>query len=263
MQLSAGLISHNKMIIESFYAIANVKRDWRSVLKERLLSQENRDLKHSNTYQYAKELTEFLFIPEDVNQPDKPVELNFDLVTNVIPSFKVGGLTFYGPADLLSDLTFGEFLEALTNMDEYFQSKQEKHLDYFICALYRPQHLPGARMPLDDHYKDLGKHIYKLPAHKKYGILLWFTTCIKYIKEGPLIIDGKEINFSVLFPSGSSGGKGSSGLGWKSLLYGIAKEGLFGNIRKTTKAKLFEVLLFLYDNHYKQLHLNSKNKANG
>jgi len=256
IQMNAGIIDQDTMITMSFYAIANIKRNWRSVFKEKMLSKNERHLKFANTYLVAKQLTEFLFLPEE---PGKPVEINFDTVINFIPSFKDrSGTLYYGPGDLLNDLTFGEFLEALNNMNEYFSSKNERFLDLFISALYRPEGLHRKRSALDDHYRVHAKGISKVPGHIKLGILLWFTTCVKYIKKEDLIINGQLINLKVLFPSGSGGGKGSSGLGWTSLLYGIAKEGLFGDIRDTYKSKLFDVLLFMYDNHYKQLQLNSK-----
>jgi len=259
MKMSAGVIDEDQMIIGSFYVIAQVKRNWRSILKERLMPDHLRESKFANTYQIAKEITGFLFLPENPEQPGKKLELNFDSVLNFLPVIQVKrDLKYRGPKDLLSDLTFGEFIEAMNNMNAYFSSKDEQQLNDFIAALYRPGDVDGIRAPMTEHYRVYSKPIGKIPAAEKFCILLWFTTCIKYIKSEDLDINGSTINFSVLFPSGASGGKKSGNIGWQSLLYGVAKEGLFGDIRATYTSKLFDVLLFMYDNHYKQLKLNSK-----
>jgi hypothetical protein len=254
MLFTSGNIDKDSMITRSFYIIARIKRNWKSVFKERLLNRSGLLQKNSNTHQAAKALTTFLFLPEDPDHPQAPTEFSFDSIKNFFPTIIAdNGSVLFGPDDLLNDLTFGEFLEALNNMNEYFVSKNDDHLNNFICALYRPEQMQGIRSPLDDHYKQHSKQIKNTPAYLKYGILLWFTTCIKYIKSSSLLINGQEISLAVLFPSGGSTGGGSAGLGWTSLLYGIAKEGLFGDIRETYKSKLFDVLLFMYDNHYKQI----------
>src|SRR5690606_21013139 len=105
----------------------------------------------------------------------------------------------------------------------------------------------------------------KLPIWQKTMILLWFSYCIKYLQTEDLLINGKVINLSVLFPEANSKHAtsdveeaSSSGIGWYSLLLAIAKEGLFGDIDKADKKGIFDILLFLYDNHLKQQKLNRR-----
>lgn len=106
------------------------------------------------------------------------------------------------------------------------------------------------------------------PVHRT-AILLWFTYCINYIQTEDLIISGRTINLKTLFPKPKDSplkkgemvedrrGKGS-GSGWTSLLYAIAKEGIFGNAEATDKTGLFDVLLYMYDQHMENKKLKAK-----
>lgn len=43
----------------------------------------------------------------------------------------------------------------------------------------------------------------------------------------------------------------SGSLGWVSVLYALASDGVFGDAEKTDRAGLFDVLCLLYDNYHK------------
>lgn len=64
-------------------------------------------------------------------------ELN--LTRNVIPVIKTGTKKYYGPADAMTNCTFGEFTLASLALEEYHKSGDENHLDQLVAILYRPK----------------------------------------------------------------------------------------------------------------------------
>ncbi|MFD2961382.1 MULTISPECIES: hypothetical protein [Olivibacter] len=62
-----------------------------------------------------------------------------DLSVNKIPEFSIKGTTYYGPADRLDNLRFGEFVMAETYFIQYFNTKDPNVLNKLIAVLYRPK----------------------------------------------------------------------------------------------------------------------------
>lgn len=202
---------------------------------------------------------------------DDKYELNMNTVRNMLPVIVAGGNTLYGPADLLSDLTFGEFRSAIREMDQHIQLAKDPdepddalhYLNRFVAALYRPLGADGKRTPFSP--DNIEKHAFlakQIPLWQKQTILLWFTYCVKYIQTEDIVIDGITLNLSALFPTSTgSTGTANKGVGWAGLLYDVAKEGVFGDIEKTDRAGLFDVLVFLYKRHLDNKELERKYKT--
>lgn len=252
----AGQLSYHDFMTRAFYKLAGIRRNWRSVMWERLRTAAQVSEKNENAFILAEQYCSFLLKKNDQDQ----LEVNYDSVVNRFPILKLKGRIWYGPADLLSDLTFGEFRAAMEEMNDYFRNKDDHSLLRMIACLYRPAPPDpeigsvASRESLTRSKLDLHAKILKLvPEWQRLAILLWFTWCINYIQTEDLLIEGREISLKVLFPKSEDSfenkGSGAAGLGWTGVLYAIAKEGLFGDIEKTDKAGLFDVLLFMYDNH--------------
>lgn len=224
------------------------------------LARDHHEEINANIYRLAEQLCSWPFAaaPAIDGNPAKQ-ELNIDTVKNLLPVITVGDNILYGPADVLGDLTFGEFRAAIREMDAHIAAAKDPDtasealdaINRFMAVLYRP----GAnkrRTPFDanetDKYTTLTK---KIPLWQKQATLLWYSYCIKYIQTEDIIIDGQTINLSILFPK-SSGGTGTAkkGIGWAGLLFDVAKEGIFGDAEKTDKAGLFDILIYLYKNHH-------------
>lgn len=260
---TTGQMNYNKFIVCSFYIIADIKRNWISVAKEMILSSGKYEEKLNNIFIYAQQLTTFLFKPKAKKEKiPSPEEFYFNTVINYIPVFTAKSTKYYGPKNMLGDLTFGEFIGAIDAMNEYFQNRDEPSLNKFIANIYRPSSDGIKRIEFqEEKLANYRSDLSKVPAHIKFGILFWFSTCINYIKSEDIEIDGKEINLSVLFPKKSKNNTAkSTGIGWKSVLYGVAKEGVFGPIEKTNSTNLFEVLMFMYDSHLQAQKLKSQTK---
>jgi len=301
---AAGAISELDWRVRVFYIIADIRRSWRSIMLERIMSQAWVDHKNQNIYHLANELTAFIFkssshhvtlspskgkheettagarvsrvpnSPEDTSEPS--LEINYDTVLNHFP--KVGRLQ--GPGDLLHDVSFGEFRAALEELDEYFDMRRdqepdqalESQLNRFIACLYRPLVKSPAgkvRVPFDRSMITIHARLARrMPPVIKLATLLWFTYVISYIQTSELTVGGRTINLSRLFPKPKDTGKAKrpdqgSAAAWVSILYTVAKEGIFGRVEDTDKAGLFDVLLYMYEQHRENQRLKMKHQAKG
>lgn len=189
--------------------------------------------------------------------------LTFDSVENYFPEFK----GCYGPADLLSDLTFGEFQEALVLMTEYTDSQKSDTpsndaLHEFIKILYRPK-IKRHRVPLTGYRSKI--NFDNIPDWKLKVTLMWFTNCIQAIKSEDLTISGVEVNFSPLFPEEEKSRSKRKGLnlGWNGILLDVAESGVFGKATEVNETPLYDILFYLLkkqDDHKQQLEAINKNK---
>lgn len=115
-----------------------------------------------------------------------------------------------GPADILQDLTFGEFRHASAALSSFFKSKDIRDLDECIAHLYRrrcckPNRAGRKVAPVSqDKFESDVKLVSKLPVWQKSLIMAFFANCINYLQKGKLIIGGEEIDFSLLYAGSDS-----------------------------------------------------------
>lgn len=240
-------ITEAQFCVHCFYKIANIQRSAKSIFLEKIKGQNWLLEKQANTYLLAKQATTFMFKTDAKSQTK---EFNYDTVVNFFKTFKLKGKFWAGPDDLLTDISFAEFRTALEELNLYLENKEEKQLSRMLAVLYRPLKnkvkLVFSRESIGTHAKKLDK----LPTWQRMAMLLHFTYCIHHIKSEDLLIEGNEINFSVLFPKPKADEEAKkTGTGWTGVLFGIAEKGIFGDIKKTDEANLFDVLLLLYDNY--------------
>lgn len=197
------------------------------------------------------------------DEDEDQYHLTFDSVINHFPKFN----ECYGPADLLSDLTFGEFQQALVLMNEYTESQDsgsptEEPLYEFVKLLYRPK-VKGQRVALTGYRKE--PKFNNLPDWKLKVTLMWFTNCIQAIKEEDLTISGVEVNFSPLFPAEEKSKSKRKGLnlGWNGILLDVAESGVFGKAIEVNETPLYDILFYLLkkqDDHKQQMDAVNKKK---
>lgn len=265
--------------VRCFYKLSGIRRSWKSIFLEKIMPSDWVLEKNANIAMLSEELTAFMFrVTENAS------EISYDTVTNHFPVIRTKqGIDLYGPSDLLADLTFGEFRAAIEELDEYYalirqngppvrgassEIVTDEQLSRFIACLYRPlrkKYRKVSRSETFDGFKRepfnrmlIEPNMMKVnsmhPVHRTI-ILLWFTWCVSYIQTGDLVISGREISLRRLFPrplaksekKGAAGAKDRSG--WVSILYAISKEGVFGDAAQTDKVGLFDILLYMYDQH--------------
>tara|TARA_R110002020_G_scaffold475112_1_gene708630 strand:+ start:20441 stop:21346 length:906 start_codon:yes stop_codon:yes gene_type:complete len=262
---SLGVIEVLEAKLKCLYFLLDIQRDWKTERWERINSKDLVKHKNVKIFLLAERLITFLF---KENEEGK-LEVNFNTLTNHFPELTAGKTTLYGCADMLTDLTFGEFRAAVEEMNEYFATKDQNKLSRMIACLYRPapEDLPNRRKSLDWDGKtrepfyraritENAIHATKLSVAHRNGILLWFTFCLNFIQKNELTIGGSEVDFRILFSGGSEG----SGTGWTGVLYAIAEKGIFGNTDQADQAGLFDVLLYMYDKELENRKIKAKSK---
>lgn len=176
-------------------------------------------------------------------------QLSYDDVSNPLPV--IGRLI--GPADLLTDLTFGEFRHASTALNAFFKSRSVADLDRCITFLYRTRNRKANRagrkvVGFDDgRFSDELRKVSKLATWQKNLILAWFSSCLNYLQTGSISIDGEDIQLSLLFPP-DAGGK-QLPCTWNDLLLQVAKDGTIGNSERVDEEPFVRILQIMWSNY--------------
>jgi len=113
-----------------------------------------------------------------------------DITRNLLPKLKLQKRWYYGPADELKNMRFGEWCIADTLFVEYSKHSSDAILNRLTACLYRPQgtgndFIPGKetyrgdmREKFNDSLLDSRELLMaQLPAVVKKGIFLWFASC--------------------------------------------------------------------------------------
>lgn len=178
------------------------------------------------------------FVRETVNGTDRVLP-DFDTAVNLLPEYK----GYKGPGDLLHGITFGDFVECFTVaecLDHAGPEAIAEGYEHIARTLY---HIPETA-PVPDL---LAFHAPKL-----------FSSVWKAIQSGPIEINGKKIDFRIIFKSvGSS--KPDDKTGWTGITFELASAGLFGNVSQVEKADMWAVLIYLYKCKFE--YLNEKRNS--
>lgn len=183
------------------------------------------------------------------------IELNYRTIRNNFPLLND---KFFGPADLLADITLNEFKTALSFLHQYFENCSDSdqgslYLDYFIATIYRPKNCHGNRISF--HKYIIEPSVFEnVHSWEKQMIAIWFSYCVRCLQEEDIVIDGIDVNLSVLFPKSSSNQNNSqkASLGWTGIILDIAESGVFGDAESTGNTMLYDVLLYLLKKHQDQ-----------
>ncbi|WP_185218802.1 hypothetical protein [Sphingobacterium mizutaii] len=243
----SGRMSIADFRIKVFCYFTGLKFGWFYHIKQRLgLNQQINE----NVFLLSQELCDWIFIKND----DDNFELSYETTINHFPVLEN---RYYGPEDLLADISLSEFKSALMLINQYYDSKtneqeSETFLNYFIATLYRPKDEYGQKVPLTGYV--LEPEIFEsTPVWQKQIIAIWFSFCVKCLQEEDLEIYGIDVNLSALFPKTETNGHGQKvNLGWTGVILDIAESGVFGNAENTGKTLLYDILLYLLKKHQDQ-----------
>lgn len=214
-----------------------------------------------NIYRLCEGCLGFLFEEKE----GKALQLSFGCVANPLPEIRRGifGTRLIGPADLLQNLTFGEFRHAASALNSFFRSGDMNDLDECIAFLYRRRtHKPnraGRRVRNVDNAgfgRDV-RRVSKIGEWQKGLIMLWFAACLKHLQGGSVVIDGEEIDMACMFAPDGGNSSGYS-FTWNDLLVQIARDRSVGNIERVDDEPLFSIFSIMWTN-YKENKRNEKN----
>lgn len=198
-----------------------------------------------NVYLLCEKCLGFLFIEED-----GVARLAFEGVMN--PLTRVGRR--YGPADLLQDLTFGEFRAAAMAVQSFGCSREASDLDECLGILYRSRYRKinraGRRAgPMSGRSFEQDRHAaVRMRPWQKSLALSWFCSCLQYLQREQLVLNGEDVDLSQLFAPDGGASKGPA-VTWNDLLVQLAKDQTIGNIDRVDEEPLFSVLQILWSNH--------------
>lgn len=249
--INEGRISQQEAELKLLISFADI----RFGIVYALMSRKQKEAVHLNLLQMVP-MVRTVFVEKYFGAGEKYLVPSIDFTDNKIPRYH--GLQ--GPADALTNCSFFEYKQAYSAWFQYQETQDVAHLDEMIAVLYRPNVAFAwvkSRMKnfAGDHRERFTaksnplrlqariNRVAKWPAHVKYGIWLWFTACMDFLRSGKPVIDGVEIDLSILY-KGDDGG--SAGIGLTGVLYSLAETGVFGGIEDTGNANLYDVLARLY-----------------
>lgn len=218
---------------------------------------EEDEIKFANIYQ-ASELIDSFF---DID--DKGIKtIKQFYIHNPVPSFIPAFTNLYGPTDSFMNMTFGEYTDALRLFLDFHATGDMEILKLITALFYRPKksfHCIKKRLSSYDgdirepyNSKLLETNAKKLkhaPIGFVYGFYLLFASFQKFLIDAKIMWGGKEIDFSILFESGSNEVQSEAvpGIGMDAIAFSIAESGTFGNIEQVRKTNFWDIMVRMYD----------------
>ena len=231
--------------VRVLYMLLGVRRTLRGLIDD-IRGSVNLDRKAENVFLLCENLLGFLFNGDTST-------LSYDSFSNPMPTVWSGIRRLHGPADLLQDLTFGEFRHASAAVNRFYGTKDVADLDETIAFLYRTRsqraNRAGRKVAGIDN-RNASRHIRrarKLQPWRKNLIMMWFSNCLRYLQNGTIEIDGESVELAALF-TGDGKTTGIS-FGWNDMLVELAKENTIGNIDRVDEEPLMSVLAIMWHNY--------------
>ena len=162
----------------------------------------------------------------------------FKTCRNLLPEYR----GYKGPADWLNDVKFGDFVQCIILMEQE----------------------PTAAAP-EEIYRTIARVLYAIPeAEPVPDVLAWHASVLfgavwKAIQSGPVDINGKMVDFSIIFKSSGSR-RPDDKTGWAGISFEIAAAGVFGNVSELDAAPFWAVLMYLYKCKFEYMHDKSNKK---
>ncbi|AZA93043.1 Uncharacterised protein [Chryseobacterium nakagawai] len=222
--------------------------------------------KMQNVYTCSELLNSFFNI-DDENR----MHLIQDYTHNPIKNVKYKAMTFIGPKDQFQGMTYGEMEDGLGELNNFNKTGEFESLIKLFAIFYKR---PKERYKVINMEKRI--EFFKfLDVRYVYGFYLLFVSFFNYLTtECQLLVDGKEIDLTLIFSKNTGVGENSideehESLGLRSTSFQLAESGVFGTLEELRESDAFEVLIRMYDlvvrsiSEQKQLDdLKNKNRSN-
>lgn len=166
------------------------------------------------------ELTDFIFS-------------TLDIKNNKLPVLKYWFKRFAGPTASLGNISIGSFNVAITSFNAYNNTKEEKHLNQLVAALYTRKNIFGKVAEFNMKAVDKNcQTISKISHAEKMGVWLFFYACL----------DNLSLRYKTVFEKKSEGGK--SKFGFTSVILALSGN-KFGPFKETEKTNVHLVMMEL------------------
>jgi len=144
------------------------------------------------------------------------------LTRNMLPVIKAGLRKYLGPADAMTNCTFGEFTLACSALDKFQKAGEEKYLDELVAILYRPKKVFWfIRKYFTDNQDPRAKFMNRA-LKKRAGKIARVDHCVKYSIY--LFFNGVLNSLPGLYPYvyKQKDEPGDHDNGWASLIISLA-----------------------------------------
>jgi hypothetical protein len=164
---------------------------------------------------------------------------------NLLPAYK----EWKGPGDMLSGITFGQFIECMGVMAEMERAREQ-----------------GNEEGIGELIFSIGRLLYKKQGPQETGTppfpvcfhaYIFFLAVWELIYSVPISTNGKDIDFSILFEKSGRGNAGDN-TDWVGISYDVAASGVFGDFRQVNDTPFWDVMLYIYKCRFEMLHNNKK-----
>ena len=246
-------ISYDEFRTHAIYKLMNM------VPSKKENHSEEDEIKFANIFQASEIIDSFFDIDDKGIKTIKQFYIH-----NPVPSFAPAFKTLYGPTDSFMNMTFGEYTDALRLFLDFHATGDMEILKLITALFYRPKksfHFIQKRFSSYDgdirepyNSKLLEANAKKLkhaPIGFVYGFYLLFASFQKFLIDAKIMWGGKEIDFSILFESGSNEDQTQTeaipGIGMDAIAFSIAESGTFGNIEQVRKTNFWDIMVRMYD----------------
>lgn len=154
------------------------------------------------------------------------LRLNFDTPRNLLP--EIGG--HKGPGDWLNGVTFGEFVECAIIIETLPNTQEEDLAEGYEAIARILYHIPETE---------------SVPGVLSFHAPMLFGNVWKKILNGPIDINGKKIDFTIIFKAAGPK-RPDDKTGWTGITFEVATAGLFGDVNGVENSDFWAVMIYLY-----------------
>ena len=170
-----------------------------------------------------------------------------DYIHNPVKSMKYKSMTFFGPKDSFFAMTYGQMEDGLGELGNFTATGDMECLLKLFAIFYLR---PGEKYSSTNLEKRIAFFKY-LDVRYVYGFYLLFVSFFNYLtKQCQIMVDGKEIDLTILFQDNGSGDKVTiehESIGLRSTSFQLAESGVFGPLNKLRESDAFMILIRMYD----------------
>lgn len=248
----SGSIDYEQLRYLAVYRLLNLKR------AEEHRDEELEQKKNVNIYQISTYLDSF-FQPRE--KKTDPIVIRQEYVHNAIPEVRYRFKKYYGPADHMEDITFGQYVDAL-NIFAMYALEPQKELLYNLWAIfYQPKKFKQAKK-FDKHGVDararMARQIY---WGNIFGFYLFFASFQEYLATATVHYEGRELDLSILYIESKDKFKSRiPGIGMKSTAFMLAETSAFGSLDEVEQAPFWTIILRMYDIKKRDLDNEAREK---
>lgn len=151
---------------------------------------------------------------------------------------------------MCNNITWGTFIRCLnitSSISEAYLEQNEEDILFWMTSLCESLYT----------HKQLGnkpRYPILLSCHAYY----FFSSVWELVRTVPIPINGKELDFSILFQSSGDSSKKDDNTGWTGISFEVATSGVFGNTRQVNNTPFWDVLTYLYKCRFE--YNNNKDK---